>query len=252
MCVGWREWQSKQRARRQKCLHTQPFGDEHYEEDGRACARATGKPKGKKKRVAAYTGGGTLNLKRKQISVDVVFVAAQRVRYTRSSCLDKLRIRDSCSLVLQTALASFFVHWCFRAYFCVSICAKCWALPPQAPIASTTNGQNDQPKRRQAGRRARTLEFSVWHANFPGRTSAKSAEGCKGCATKKIDSQWRIVESVHKHFCRSQVLWAFFKFYREACFHTQRGKFISEAVVSRVHAQLRTTEGLVANWVHRH
>ena len=78
MCVGWREWQSKQRVRRQKCLHTQPFGDEHYEEDGRACARATGKPK--EKNVWLHIrAGGTLNLKRKQISVDVVFVAAQRV-----------------------------------------------------------------------------------------------------------------------------------------------------------------------------
>ena len=42
-------------------------------------------------------------------------------------------------------------------------------------------------KRADAGRcqRARAFEFSVWRANFPGRTSAKSAEGCKGCTTEK-------------------------------------------------------------------
>ena len=43
----------------------------------------------------------------------------------------------------------------------------------------------DQPKRRQAGRRALTFQFSVWRSNFPEVTSAKSAEGCKGCTTEK-------------------------------------------------------------------
>ena len=29
------------------------------------------------------------------------------------------------------------------------------------------------------------MEFSVWRAKFPGRTSAKSAECCRGCTTEK-------------------------------------------------------------------
>ena len=117
--------------------------------------------------------------------------------YARSSCLDKLRIRDSCSLVLQTALASFFVHWCFRAYFSEHLRQ---VLGFAAPSAHRLNNKRaERPAQAATSRQTCTnLRILRLACQFSGAHFRQISRRLQRMHHRKIDSQWRIVKSVHK------------------------------------------------------
>ena len=93
-------------------------------------------------RTGRNAGGNTFYFKRKQISADVIFLM-EGWGYARSSCLDKQR------------WPAFSCTGAFMASAPSGLCR------PMRPAPQQKTRKMTQPKRPQAGRRARALEFSA-------------------------------------------------------------------------------------------